>query len=155
MTHLYSDHRRILLIDQNVTTQKLRATVLRTYEIEVHTASSIADTACLWKMHSYDLVLLAALKNSDEATAISAKIRAIHPRQRIGLLVGPPVFVMELGGRRKKAASISRILQGPAVEDPSEPVSPPYASSPQWQETVRRLVSNWYVGESALVGLPT
>jgi len=35
------DHRRILLIDQNRTKQELRATILRNYEIEVHTASTI------------------------------------------------------------------------------------------------------------------
>jgi CheY-like chemotaxis protein len=153
--HLYSDHRRILLIDQNVTKQRLRATVLRKYEIEVHTASSITDASSFWKTQSYDLVLLAAPENSEDALAVSSQIRAIHPRQRIGLLVGPPAFVQELGGRRKKAASIDRVLPSRVAEGPSEPVSPPHASSPQWQETVRRLVSNWYVDQSALLGLPS
>lgn len=155
MTHLYNDHRRILLIDQNLTTQKLRATVLRNYEIEVHAASNLTDAASFWKTQSYDLVLLAASESSQEAAAVSAQIRAIHPRQRIGLLVGPPAFVQELGGRRKKAASISRNLPGPVAENPSEPASLAVASSPQWQETVQRLVSNWYVDHSAVLGLPS
>jgi CheY-like chemotaxis protein len=153
--HLYRDHRRILLIDQNVIKQKLRSTILRNYEVEVHAASSITDAASFWKTHSYDIVLLAAPENSDEAVELSAQIRAIHPRQRIGLLVGPPVFVRELGGRRKKASSISEALPSPTVGIPGELVSQPHASPPQWQETVRRLVSNWYVGESALLGLPS
>jgi hypothetical protein len=87
--------------------------------------------------------------------AIPAQIRAINPRQRIGLLVGPPVFVRELGGKRKKAASIRGVLPSPAAEEnPSEPVSSQHASSPQWQETIRRLVSDWYVDQNALLGLP-
>lgn len=153
--HVYNDHRRILLIDQNVLKQKLRATVLRNYEIEVHTASSITDAASFWKTQSYDLVLLAATENSEEAVAVSAQIRAVHPRQRIGLLVGPPLFVQELGGRRKKAESINRVLPDPHGENLGEPVSPSHVSSPQWQETVQRLVSNWYVDQSVLLGLPS
>jgi CheY-like chemotaxis protein len=153
MTHLYSDHRRILLIDQNITKQKLRATALRNCEIEVHTAGSIPDAASFWKAHHYDLILLAAQENSAEAVAVFAEIRAIHPRQRIGLLVGPPAFVQELGGRRKKAAPVSGILPSPAADVSNEPVFS-HPSSPQWQETVRRLVSNWYVDQSVL-GLPS
>jgi response regulator RpfG family c-di-GMP phosphodiesterase len=152
--HLHSDHRRILLIDQNTIKQNLRATILRNYEIEVHTASSITDAAFLLKTHSYDLVLLAAQENSEEAMAASAQIKAINPCQRIGLLVGPPVFVQELGGKRKKAASIRAPLPSPAEENRREPVSSPHASSLQWQEIVRRLVSDWYVDQNALLGLP-
>lgn len=84
---------------------------------------------------------------------MSARIREIHPRQRIGLLVGPPAFVQELGGKRKKAESIRGILPSSAAENRSEPVSSPNASSPQWQETVRRLVSDWYLDQSAILGL--
>jgi CheY-like chemotaxis protein len=154
MTHLYRDYRRILLIDQNRTKRNLRATILRNYEIEVHAASSIADAASLWKTHSYDLVLLAAPENSEEATALSAQIRANNPRQRIGLLVGPPAFVRELGGRRRKAASIGAASSGRAEERLSEQGSSPHAFSAQWQETVRRLVSDWYVDQNAILGLP-
>jgi CheY-like chemotaxis protein len=148
MTHLYSDHRRILLIDHNATKQNLRATILRNYEIEVHTASSLADAASLWKTNSYDLVLLAAQEKSEEATALSTQMRAVNPRQRIGLLVGPPAFVRELGRKRKKAESINPASPSPDADNLREP-----ASSPQWQEMVRRLVSDWYVGQNAPVGL--
>ena len=70
MNHLYCDHRRILLIDQNPTKQNLRATILRNYEIEVHTASSVADAASLSRTHAYDLILLAAREHSEEADAL-------------------------------------------------------------------------------------
>ncbi|MGA8493008.1 MAG: hypothetical protein WB711_21475 [Terriglobales bacterium] len=162
MTHLHSDHRRILLIDQNTTKQNLRATILRNYEIEVHTASSVADAAYLSRMHTYDLVLLAAQENSEQAGALCRRIRAIRPRQRIGLLVGPPTFVLELCGPRtqaprKKAASVCGVSPSRVVEHPSVPVSAsyssaPYAPSPQWQEMIRRLVTDWYAEQSVLRG---
>jgi CheY-like chemotaxis protein len=154
MTRLNHDHRRILLIDQNRTKQGLRATILRNYDIEVHTASTITEAATLWTTYSYDLVLLAAQENSEEAMAATAQIRGIKPRQRIGLLVGPPAFVQELGGRRRKAASTAKVSPSRAVEDFSEPVSAPHTSPPRWQEMISKLVSDWYGNQSALLRLP-
>ena len=156
MTKLYCDHRSILLIDQNTTKQNLRATIFRNYEIEVHTASSVADAASLSRTHAYDLVLLAAQENSEDADELCTRLRAIRPRQRIGLLVGPPAFVLELAGpqkTRRKAASVRPISPTRVVDDLSLPTSAsqepaPYASSPQWQEMIRRLVTDWYVGSS-------
>jgi CheY-like chemotaxis protein len=161
-TYLNNDHRRILLIDRNRTKQDLRATILRNYEIEVHTASSITDAAALSRAHFYDLVLLEAQESSEETEAACARIRQTNPRQRIGLLVGPPVFVRELGGtqrgpRRRKATSISKISLtrslGRTIENPDVPTSSPLASLPQWQEMIRKLVTDWYVGPRALLGL--
>ncbi len=160
MNHLYNDHRRILLIDQSTTKQNLRATILRNYEIEVHTANSVADAACLSRINAYDLILLAAPEHSEEAGALCTQIRAIRPRQRIGLLVGPPTFVLELAGAqksRRKAASVRGISPSRVVDDLSQPASAsrdaaPYASSPQWQEMIRRMVTDWYVGSPALFG---
>jgi CheY-like chemotaxis protein len=150
MTHLYSDHRRILLVDRNPIKRNLRATILRNHEIEVHTASGMTDVAPFCTKHAYDLVLLAAQENSEEAMTVSAQIREIRPRQRIGLLVGPPAFVQELGGKRKKAESIRRVYPSSATENLSEP-----AASPQWRETIRRLVSDWYIDQNTLLGLPS
>jgi CheY-like chemotaxis protein len=159
MTHLYNDRRKILLIDQNTIKQKVRATILRNYEIEVHTANSVAEAASLSTKHAYDLVLLAAQADSEEAAAFSAQIRASRPRQRIGLLVGPPTFVRELGGMRREAARkkvVSIQETSRAVESSSPLSSAPHVSSPQsslqWQEMIRRLVSNWYVDRDALLG---
>jgi len=152
MTRLYQDHRRILLIDQNRTKQALRATILRNYEIEVHTASTLAEAATRWTNYSYDLVLLAAQENSEEAVAAINQIRGIRPRQRIGLLVGPPAFVRELGGRRK-AASVVNLSPSRAVENSSLAASSPGTSPPQWQEMISKLVSDWYVSQNALLKL--
>ena len=153
MTYLNDGHRRILLIDQNRTKQNLRATILRNYEIEVHTTDRLADAGTLCARHLYDLVLLAAQENSTEVLAVSARIREISPRQRIGLLVGPPSFVQEIGGTRKKASSIRHIPTSYAAGNSREPVSSSYPSSPQWQEMIRKLVSDWYVDQNSLLGL--
>jgi hypothetical protein len=100
--------------------------------------------------------LLAAQENSEEAVTVSAQIRKINPRQRIGLLVGPPVFVLELGGtrghRRRKVASIRKVSQSRIVEDASLAIPVPQPSSPHWQEMIRKLVTDWYVDSSALLG---
>lgn len=155
MTHLYRDHRRILLVDQDTTTQNRRAAILRTYEIEVHTACSIQEAESLSKRHIYDLVLLSAQENSEQAGALCTQIRAIQPRQKIGLLVGPPAFVRELGrvrtaATRKKASKLLEISPTHSPESRRELVSSPLASSPQWQAMIQRLVTNWYVGPGAL-----
>jgi CheY-like chemotaxis protein len=151
-----NDHHKILLIDPNRTTQMLRATILRNHEIEVHTASNVLDAAGLWRRHLYDLVLLAAQQNSEEAIAVSAQVRKINPRQRIGLLVGPPVFVLELGGarepRRRKVARIHQLSPKRIAEDPAIPAPVPQPSAPHWQEMIRRLVTDWYSDSSALLG---
>jgi CheY-like chemotaxis protein len=143
MRHLYSDHRRVLLIDGNERKQNLRAALLRNHEIEVHTANSVQDAEPLWKIHSYDLVLLAATENCEEASLVSNKIRERRPSQRIGLLVGPPVYIRELARVRKKPAAIP---DEQAV--PSTPISRPIPSrdsgAPQWQQMVQRLLVDWY-----------
>lgn len=147
------DHRKILLIDQNRTKQELRATILRNYEIEGHTASTITEAATLWTTYSYDLVLVAAQEKSEEASAVTAQIRGIKPGQRIGLLVGPPTFVRELGGRRRKAASAANIFPIRAVQNPDVAVSAPQTSPAQWQEMISKLVSDWYIIQNAFLRL--
>ena len=152
--HRNHDHRRILLIDQNGTKQELRATILRNYEIEVHTASTITEAAARWRTYSYDLVLVAAQEKSEEALAVTAQIRGIKPGQRIGLLVGPPTFVQELGGRRRKAASAVKTSPSRATEDSNVGVSALNSTPPQWQEMISKLVSNWYVDQNVFLRLP-
>jgi len=147
--HLYTDRQRVLLIDPNSRKQDLRASVLRNYEIEVHATANVAEAAPLWKSYSYDLVLLAAAENSEAALSFSAAIRENKPRQRIGLLVGPPGYIRELGGVRKKMASA--VAPSPA-QDESRPTG---HAAPQWQETVRKLVIDWYADQSHLLGLAT
>jgi hypothetical protein len=141
MTVLYSEHRRVLLIDENSRRLNLLATVLRNREVEVHPASRLDEAKALWKNIPYDLVLLAAPENSEQATLASLQIRSSKPRQRIALLVGPPDYIREMGRRAGK----------PRPVPPSNPVES--SSRPQWPEIVQRMVSDWYADQSARFAL--
>jgi response regulator RpfG family c-di-GMP phosphodiesterase len=135
MTILYNERRRILLIDENSRKLNLRASVLRNHEIEVHLANRLEDAKSLWKHTPYDLVLLAAAENSEEATSASLQIRKIRPRQRIALLVGPPAYVREIGQPSTK--------KGPVAA----PIPEVSRLRPQWPEIVQEVISDWYVDQ--------
>jgi response regulator RpfG family c-di-GMP phosphodiesterase len=141
MTILYSERRRILLIDENSRKLNLLTTILRNHEVEVHPAACLEDAKSLWKNIPYDLVLLAAPENSEQATLVSLQIRKTKPRQRIALLVGPPAYIREIGR--------------PAVKSQPVPLSviDERSSSPQWREIVQKVVSDWYVDQSARFAL--
>jgi CheY-like chemotaxis protein len=145
MSHLYSDRRKVLLIDQNPFKQNLRATMLRNREVEVHTAESIAHAESLWRTGSYDLVLLAADEESEESRLLPAQIRQTSPQQRIALLVGPPVYLREVARqpKEKSSATAGDISQ----TDGFAPVVSPLDSgtpSPQWQQMMQKVVADWY-----------
>jgi CheY-like chemotaxis protein len=138
--HLYDDRRKVLLVDENSRTQKLRATMLRGREIEVHTAENIAHAESLWRTRSYDLVLLAA-ENSAQSYLVSAQIRQAKPQQRIALLVGPPTYVREVARAAKKAPKPGHAETAVSSAQPS---SHDPEASPQWQQIVQKVVADWY-----------
>ncbi len=137
--HLYDDHRKVLLVDENSRTQKLRATMLRSREIEVHAAESIAHAESLWRTQSYDLVLLAG-ENSAQSCFVSAQIRQAKPQQRIALLVGPPVYVREVARAAKTPLNPSHEQPAAALLAASRHPETP----PQWQQIIRKVVADWY-----------
>lgn len=129
-----NDSPRVLLIDCNSLKRQVRASVLRSYEVEVHTADSMAEAAYLWTRCSYDLVLLAAQPHSQEAAHLCDELRKSRPRQRIALLVGAPQYVRELGRKRQEPANhILPMVTQPKVASGSTPRS-------QWQGTIERLL---------------
>lgn len=130
MLHLQRDTRRVLLIDQNPLKQNLRATILRNYEVEVHTATNTFDAEGLWIANAYDLILLAAGEPSHHDVA--EKIRRVRPRQRIALLVGAPIYLQEIGGIPRR---LPRVTPMPSTEVESA------VMSPQWQEVVQRMIN--------------
>ena len=141
MTILFSERRRVLLIDENSRRLNLLATILRNHEVEVHPASRLEEAKSLWKNIPYDLVLLAAPENSERAALASVQIRNSKPRQRIALLVGPPVYIREIGRPAGKPRPVRR-------STPRETLS-----RPQWPEIVQKVVSDWYVDQSARFAL--
>jgi len=124
---------RILLIDCNSLKRQIRASVLRSYEVEVHTADNLADAGYLWTRCSYDLVLFATQEHSEEAVLLCGELRKSKPKQRIALLVGAPQYVREVG--RKQSQPID-VPCPPKLE-----VGATQAQPNQWQGTVERLLA--------------
>jgi CheY-like chemotaxis protein len=137
------ERRRILLIDENSRRLQLLATILRSHEVEVHSAGGLEDAKALWKNIPYDLVLLAAAENSEQAALVSLEIRKNKPRQRIALLVGPPVYIREIA---RPTGKTQPVLALPAsfAESPLRP---------QWPEIVQKVVNEWYVDQRARFAL--
>lgn len=85
--------KNVLIIDGNEAMQKLRARVLRSRGVHVHTAKSVTEAALLWVPEFFDLVLLDVRQRSKEAVEFWRTIRRQHPGQRISFLVGPPTYL--------------------------------------------------------------
>jgi CheY-like chemotaxis protein len=85
--------KNVLIIDGNEAMQQLRARVLRSRGVHVHTAKSVAEAQLLWAPDFFDLVLLDVRQRSKGAVACWRTIRRQHPGQRIRFLVGPPTYL--------------------------------------------------------------
>jgi hypothetical protein len=64
--------KNVLIIDGNEAMQKVRARVLRSHGVHVHTAKSVAEAALLWVPDFFDLVLLDVRQRSKEAVEVLA-----------------------------------------------------------------------------------
>ena len=85
--------KNVLIIDGNEAMQTLRARLLRSRGVHVHTAKSVTEAALFWVPDFFDLVLLDVRQKSKEAVEFLRTIRRQHPRQRISFLVGPPTYL--------------------------------------------------------------
>jgi CheY-like chemotaxis protein len=130
MSFSNNDQRRVLLIDRDSFKQKLRAAALRNCEVEVHTASDAADAGRLWRAHAYDLVLIAAEENSEEAAALCSELKKSKPKQRIALLVGAPQYIREMGRNRTETQP-----------SPSLVIGTGHTQATQWQVMMERLLA--------------
>jgi response regulator RpfG family c-di-GMP phosphodiesterase len=131
MSHSKRDSRRVLVIDRNSVKLNLRATILRNYEVEVHTASSLEAAGDLWSTNFYDLIMVEARENPQAAETVSDQIRRLNPRQRVALLVGAPSYVREV-------ALVPAKVVEKAQDRPTGP-SPTFPS--QWEQTVQLLLT--------------
>jgi response regulator RpfG family c-di-GMP phosphodiesterase len=82
MTLSTNEQRRVLLIDHDPRRQHLRAVALRTREVEVDSANDVNEALRLCSQRSYDLVLLAAEENSEQASLFSSELNKKSRRQR-------------------------------------------------------------------------
>ena len=97
--------KNVLIIDSNEAMQQLRARVLRSRGVHVHTAKNVTEAELLWVPDFFDLVLLDVRQRSKEAVEFWRMIRRQHPGQRIRFLVGPrylsPTCADEVVSRNK------------------------------------------------------
>jgi CheY-like chemotaxis protein len=85
--------KNVLIIDGNEMMQMLRARVLRSRGVHVHTAKNVAEAELLWVPDFFDLVLMDVRQRSKEAVEFWRTIRRQDPGQRIRFLVGPPSYL--------------------------------------------------------------
>jgi len=85
--------KNVLIVDGNEAMQQLRARVLKSRGVHVHTAKSVTEAELLWVPDFFDLVLLDVRQRSKEAVEFWRTIRRLHPGQRIRFLVGPPTYL--------------------------------------------------------------
>ena len=89
--------KHVLIIDGNEAMQQLRARVLRSRGVHVHTANSVTEAELLWVPDFFDLILLDVNQRSKEAVEFWRTIRRQYPGQRIRFLVGPPAYLSPTG----------------------------------------------------------
>jgi hypothetical protein len=129
-----SGERKVLLVDSDPLKCGLRAMVFRNCEIDVHTARSVADAFRLCQTQAYDLVLLTK-EHVDEVLLTCQELRRITPRQRLAILIGPPLYVREVGRARKRPRQPASSL--PQNHETLEPASP----LTQWSRMLQELLA--------------
>lgn len=82
----------VLLADLDERTCESRAKILRTFGVVVDCATSAASALALYRAGAYSLVLI-DLGTGSESERLAQEIRSLKRNQRIGFLVGSPLFV--------------------------------------------------------------
>jgi DNA-binding NtrC family response regulator len=115
------DDKKVLLIDPHQLTRDARASVLRSYGIDVYTAEDLKTARFLWQPKFYHLILLDVRRYfPGEAFEFYAQVKDASPQEHVAFLVGPPQYLSTTWPTEVMAT----------VKDPQ-----------QWAETVRRFVA--------------
>ncbi len=85
--------KRVLVVDDNPKAQNARALRLGEHGVAVDRVSTIAKARSRLRDDTYDLVLLAARENPEDAIAFRLEIQEQNPNQRVAFLVGPPDYI--------------------------------------------------------------
>ena len=86
--------KKVLLIDRNQPTRDVRASVLRSRGIDVHTANSLHAARFLWQPNLYQFILLDVRRHlPGEALEFYERIRTASPKEHFVFLVGPPAYL--------------------------------------------------------------
>ena len=86
--------KKVLLIDRNQPTRDVRASVLPSRGIEVHTADGLHAARFLWQPNLYQFILLDVRRHlPGEALKFYEQVKAGSPRERFVFLVGPSAYL--------------------------------------------------------------
>lgn len=100
--------KRVLIVDDNLEMQKRRTLRLGEHGVAVDAVSTIEEARSRLRHDTYDLVLLTARENAEDAIAFRLEIREQNPKQRVAFLVGPPDYVsFRLGENQPRIESKS------------------------------------------------
>ena len=97
--------RNVLIVAANGAAQNLRADVLRSHGVQVHSAKDVAEEELLWVPDFFNLVLLDMRQRSEETLAFSRTIRRRDPKQQIFFFVGPPEYISASGSEKVLGSS--------------------------------------------------
>jgi len=115
------DGKKALLVDPYQPTRDVRSSVLRSHDIELDVADSLASARSLWRPRLYDWILLDVRGYlPDEALAFYDEIRDAGPRQHVVFFVGPPRYLSRTWPDKPSAGS---------------------SETQQWGETVKRFLA--------------
>jgi hypothetical protein len=113
--------KKVLLIDRCQATCEVRASVLRSHGVEVHTAADLSGARFLWHPNVYQLIMLDVRRYSPvDVLEFWEQIMDASPHERIACLVGPPTY-------------LSFTWPGEVIAEG--------APSGQWGETVKRFLA--------------
>ncbi|SRR5712692_5538261 len=113
--------KRVLLVDRCEATREVRAAVLQSHGVEVHTAADLRGARLLCKPDAYSWIFLDVRRHlPGEALEFYEWIKEASPHQRFAFLVGPPVYLSRTWPAEVKARD---------------------ESSGQWGETVKRFLA--------------
>jgi len=88
------DGKKVLLIDRCQPTREVRASVLQSHNVEVHSAEDLSTARLLWQSNTYDLILLDVRRYlRGDALDFYEQTKGASPRQRFAFLIGPPVYL--------------------------------------------------------------
>jgi CheY-like chemotaxis protein len=85
--------KRILLVVSDDVRRDLRARVLRKLGADVDCAADISEARSLWRVDSYNLVLLDVARDARNAEEFCTDVKAAKPPQAVAFLVGKPDYI--------------------------------------------------------------
>lgn len=107
----------VLLVDVNSRTRETRSKMLRKFGVTVHCVPSTGAARARMAATNYNLVLIDLGNKIEEAESFAQELRARNKHQRLGFLIGSPLYIAtSLKGRALAQPLTAAPAQTPAVK---------------------------------------